>query len=418
MERQDRSSGKLIKLDYLEGLRGYAALAVALLHFIRLVLPALSDGKVPDIGFGHWEMMLRHSPLNILWNGGAAVAVFFVLSGFVLSYKFWQVGDLRAVVGSAIRRYFRLTPVVLASVLLAYVCLASGVYYLHAASRICGSDIASGYGNRYAFNPDFWDALRQGLFGALLQNQNYYNSPLWTLYYEFLGSMLVFGFLVVCGKMAWRLPAYALLLWQFGLGYFGAFILGVALCDAFVNWPDRPKGKALLAVLFTGAFLALSYGGPGNYADPLHRWLHATTGLKNYWLSIHVAGAALLLYVLMSSPMLQRAFQTPFAARLGRLSYAIYAIHWIVMSSISSVLVIWLKPWMPYWTMALLVIGISLLATILYAEALYKWVDAPGVRLSKLISGFIMGESRNRNKKLDPIDSLPSVDKLPAEITN
>src|SRR5262249_7776852 len=67
----------------LDGLRGLAAFSVFLGHTVRLIPgPRLSD-------------RLMESPLRVLWDGTAAVDLFFVLSGFVLSLPFVGPGRQR-----------------------------------------------------------------------------------------------------------------------------------------------------------------------------------------------------------------------------------------------------------------------------------------------------------------------------------
>jgi peptidoglycan/LPS O-acetylase OafA/YrhL len=69
-------------IDYLDSIRGLAALTVINEHFvIAYGLPCKNQSC---------QHLLDYSPLHIWWDGGAAVSMFFVLSGFVLSLKYFR----------------------------------------------------------------------------------------------------------------------------------------------------------------------------------------------------------------------------------------------------------------------------------------------------------------------------------------
>ena len=94
----------------LDGLRGLAALAVFLSH-VSLMLPAPSFFERAAL-----------TPLHVLWDGAAAVDLFFVLSGFVLALPF--VGDTARELSYPafmLRRALRILPAYWASLLLALV---------------------------------------------------------------------------------------------------------------------------------------------------------------------------------------------------------------------------------------------------------------------------------------------------------
>jgi hypothetical protein len=84
------------KLLHLEAVRGLAACAVVLNHLLLAFWPVFAEDR-------------SISPLlKVTYKGSFAVAVFFVLSGFVLSLSFFRTRDVRVVTSAAVRRYPRL----------------------------------------------------------------------------------------------------------------------------------------------------------------------------------------------------------------------------------------------------------------------------------------------------------------------
>src|SRR6476620_400751 len=79
------------KVEYLEGLRGVAAMQVLLLHFFT--------GFLPETASRVWP------PFNLALDGHTAVYVFFLISGTVLTPSFARPGSL---VAKMARRVVRL----------------------------------------------------------------------------------------------------------------------------------------------------------------------------------------------------------------------------------------------------------------------------------------------------------------------
>src|SRR5438128_873511 len=102
MSKTDRS-----KLIELEALRGIAAMMVLLHHFLLVVAPRLHGRQFPDD-----PIALVRTPLYALVNGTAAVSIFFVLSGFVLTFRAMEKGDWRPLLAGAFKRWPRLVPLV------------------------------------------------------------------------------------------------------------------------------------------------------------------------------------------------------------------------------------------------------------------------------------------------------------------
>lgn len=83
-------------LSYLDSVRGLAAFSVLCSHYIKAyALPCRSEAC---------ERVLRTPWLHFFWDGGSAVCLFFILSGFVLSRKYFATSSRPSLTWSSLRR--------------------------------------------------------------------------------------------------------------------------------------------------------------------------------------------------------------------------------------------------------------------------------------------------------------------------
>ncbi len=118
--------------SWLDGLRGYAALFVSLYH--------LRNGYTDSVHLGYktgdGDTNLLQLPIvRLIFGGEAMVAIFFLVSGYSLSwgcFKDIQSGNpakcRERILSSLFRRAFRLYLPTLASAFLAFICISLGLY--------------------------------------------------------------------------------------------------------------------------------------------------------------------------------------------------------------------------------------------------------------------------------------------------
>lgn len=96
----------------LDALRGLAAISVFLSHYIGFI-------NIPE-----WLEFISKTPLHIFWDGGAAVAFFFVLSGFCLALPYIGGDECKEIsyFRFLIRRIFRLYPAYWFALILCILC--------------------------------------------------------------------------------------------------------------------------------------------------------------------------------------------------------------------------------------------------------------------------------------------------------
>jgi peptidoglycan/LPS O-acetylase OafA/YrhL len=178
------------RLVELEAVRGIAACVVLVHHCLLGFAPTLHGLVNPTKA---WSLF--GTPLFALVNGSAAVVVFFVLSGFVLTYRAIESKDTALLWLGAAKRWPRLAVLIITVNVLAAQIAAMQFYWNIPASSENGSIWLSWFyrdPSPYS-SSQILGAIYEGGVGTFLFGQAYFNSNLWTMYYEFFGSLLVFG---------------------------------------------------------------------------------------------------------------------------------------------------------------------------------------------------------------------------------
>jgi peptidoglycan/LPS O-acetylase OafA/YrhL len=339
------ASATIGKLVPLEALRGCAAVLVVLSHFTLAFMPQYI-GLTPDVDL---ERDMIGSPVFVFLNGTAMVVIFFVLSGYVLAQRGLRAAAPRALLDAAIKRWFRLTPLILVSTLISYGLFRTGCYAFEDAARFSHSDwlVHFSYGGFAQHDrPSLPFALWQGLWGVLLAGDSSLDSSLWTMQIEFIGSFIVFGLALLLRPKYRRLLAVilvglspVLIVWR---PWYFPFILGLAACLAPLRGRELPAWLAIgltIVALYLAGFL-VRYGAPG--PNGAYAWISRITpaGLPDPRLSQIVvvcgAGALLLLIVFATENAVSRSFSPRVARILGAASFPLYVAHVLIIDSFSS----------------------------------------------------------------------------------
>ncbi len=380
------------KIGYLDGLRGLAALDVVFAHLLEMFLPLMvigsGGGYAVAAHFEGLETFVRWSPLNLFYAGQFAVCIFFVLSGYVLTYKFFLKRDDEAIISSAARRYPRLMIPVLFSILLMCGVMALGLAFNRQAAVVTGSGWLASYLN---FPLSVPDALYSALVGVFINNQWQYNPPLWTMTVEFIGSFIVFSMALLFGKYWYRWFFYALAtIFLFQTSYL-CFIIGLVLADIY-NSPGSEKYRCDYApVLFGALVLGLVFGSYLNGENYVEIFYDVFTPwfVSNRALFYHSIGATMVLWVLLNSRLLQKILSTSVPRFLGRISFSMYITHMIIIFSVSCWLTTTLSGTLSYPLLTAVVFIISMPLILLLGYAACVYVDEPGIRFSKQLYGLL-----------------------------
>jgi peptidoglycan/LPS O-acetylase OafA/YrhL len=354
------------RLDYLDGLRGLAALIVVTHHGLLAFDFAIYSGQAKDSHFG-WDIGLSGLPFFLPNAGNFAVCVFFVLSGFVLSRSFSRT-DLTAI-ASVIKRYLRLTIPITAANLVALVVGISAVIFPAMAGFIPPLTGVQGNGRSLGdILPAMGFCLRESLYKATITGVGpvTFNGALWTMPIEFQGSLILIliqllsrlGSASERGRRIWAAVLafiFLALSWNSYLGLFGA---GALLYSAFNFGVLRATRRfvalqycLLIVALFLGTMpfsvaRARIYNGFVFWAGPslesvsaksVYHPVLAALRVKDWvpypvdpvvlW---HSVGAMLLLGCLCLSTQLQNGLSLAPFRFLGKISFPLYLIHPIV----------------------------------------------------------------------------------------
>ncbi|MDY5045863.1 acyltransferase [Phascolarctobacterium sp.] len=314
---------------------------------------------------------LEYTPLRLLYSGRTSVCIFFVLSGFVLSYKFFNTLDSRVLIAGAVKRYFRLLLPVIFSIILMCFLMKGNLVFSYAVYPLTASDWLQGH---LAFEPSFSDALYQGFVSCFFLFEASYNSALWTMSWELYGSIIVFVLAFIISRInRWGIFLAAIACLALSKTYFPGFILGLLLSYAYVNYKpvkllNDIRWKNSLLVL---AVLLLSYDRSKNCL---------------------FLGGALLIYILLYSKRLQGFFSSLFFVWLGRISFSMYTIHMVILCTFSSFIYLQLPSEISFYLKFLLILAISIPIIFIIAYIICALIDARSIKFSKAIAKYALNK--------------------------
>jgi peptidoglycan/LPS O-acetylase OafA/YrhL len=326
----------------LEAMRGIAALITVAGHSVLAFLPQYF-GIVP----GLVDKRLQGSVLYLFLNGSAAVSLFFVLSGYVLTRRYCASEDIRILVKGAVKRWPRLAGPVLITVMISYALFFFHLYYFEDAGAASKSFWLSQFGGAFHQEglPDatrasihLRDAIFQGSFLVFFRGDWLFDGTLWTMQPEIIGSFLAFGAapILLDARKSSAFLTVGLVILACVVTFFlrselAAFPIGVGLAvllprqGSLSPWIAYP---ALALALYLMGFTAMSIGAYSVF-KPL-----VAIGMPHTYPQI--IGAAILIGVIETFPPIRGPLSGRVSVFLGDLSFPIYLLHMLVICSIGS----------------------------------------------------------------------------------
>lgn len=331
----------LRKDDSLELLRGVASIVVMFWHTLLGFAPSASG-----IFANGPANSLQTSFFFVALNGQSAVYLFFVLSSFVLVKRYFasrKIGDLLL---AAAKRLPRLAGPVLVTVLLSCLIFRQELYFFRDAGAQTGSPWLANFA--YAakqLTPEtanFSDAFAQGAWRTFIFGDSYYDTSLWTMWFEFWGSLMVFALAPAIFFLHDRIPSLSWLVLAIGvfLAWLVNFVLvafpvGLSL-HLLLASKFRPNAWTRLALVAVSLAL-LGYAGNSVGIYRPFAVLEAG-GLPESARRAYIAtlGSVMLIYAVVASQS-PPSWLTGKAARFfGDLSFPLYLVHVPVICSLGS----------------------------------------------------------------------------------
>ncbi len=222
-----------------------------------------------------------------------------------------------------------------------------------------------------------------------------YDHVLWTMRYELFGSYLVFIFLLALGVNKYRFIAYGLLAVIFWDSYYVAFIIGMFLSDITTKEVYKSKlrvnsfVKMLLAIL---AIIAASY--PMGVKKPVGLYSLITFSTQPFSAQMyHILAAIIILFFVLTDARIQGILESKIPNFLGKISFSLYLLHWIVVFSLSSFLVLVLrKANIAYPVNIAIACSVSIPIMFAVSWLFYKYIDTQSMKLANGFSKYVLGK--------------------------
>lgn len=312
------------RMDWMDGIKLLACVGVFISHFQGFFYEQCGVKQLSE-GFGN----VIQSSFNILKNGNLWVCLFCVISGYFASKKEIKTGKelLKAILKRYLRFFFPLLCVnIIAFVLYHLQCFQTQHY-----AEVLQNDWIGGY---YGFNITPWIVLR-----ASIKMTSELNSPLWMLFAMFVGTCFIYVCKYALSKCKVKYVNVAVvILWIILLFFFpskhdvylysiitavGAF-LKVLMDKQFLAKQKQVVYVCIIVVVYLCSSL-------------IQETLLVSIGNSHEYIFQYLRAIYSVFFIIAVSNLdgLKKVLECKVLKCVNNLSFGIYLLHWLVLSSVS-----------------------------------------------------------------------------------
>lgn len=355
------------RIEYLDSIRGIAAFMVVIYHFIGW----------------RWGDYTTYHAASIVFNGSDAVSFFFVLSGLVLSYKYFHTDAELNLPRYTYKRILRLYPAFIVTILINY-------FYWNRGMIMDGQWLG--------IMKDMFLENRKGLWQELVmvRNAHKYYIPGWTMGVEMALSLLMPLFIYIGKhriKMIWWFLFISLVMGNYMSGFVFHFILGTLIAYYYpqirdYNW-KKSKWFKFRYLIYLGVLLLFSIRHIDRIVTFPVGYHHVANMLKiDFFHFTGFASACILLWVILNKRV-QKMLVGPVLLFLGKISYSIYLMHWIFVVYIMDNWDSLMSNFDNWYIGFSVLLGVHVIGTLITATIMYYLVEKPFINIARKSKRFL-----------------------------
>jgi peptidoglycan/LPS O-acetylase OafA/YrhL len=380
------------RISELDALRGIAAFTVLIGHCFAVFPAAYDIFTSRSMETTNYTLKyLTFSPLHIFWNGHAAVTLFFILSGFVLSVSHYDVRKFKYsnyIVKRMCRLYIPYIVIVTISVLL-------GNFY---QSKYGIDNVSYPFLESWSSKINYIDYIKLSLLHG---KTNIVDFPLWTIIIEIEISIILPFFIMLIKRFNLILNILFILLCIVSvkllvhtslsnsipdikhLYFLPFFMVGSLMYKFRLKIKSWKMNNMIFKLLIYSSILILC-----NWEWMMVWFIKFDKNSFLYLISdfmVAIGCILLMIVVLSSTGSIKNTLNTLAFQFLGKISYSLYLVHVIV---IMFVLYNFKSTKLDY------LIPLFIISTLLVSYAYFLYIEQPSVKIGKYLASTFTKETK------------------------